>query len=381
MTSPIRTPILENWFIALLLSLALGLCSLTSQQAFADEADDDTQTEEQSDDPEEDDDSDDGDDNSKGNKGKHKGNQGKNKSGDDDSDEIAKGGKPHCQKSAQYLFLACKHMTHAARWERLAECENILDRDQRSDCFTQNREFFASDRQSCRTQRNSRKGVCDEVGREVYQGWDDVRFWDDGAVIVDNDYFPLSPSSSVYVATETTIDREVTESTRKIDGVTCKLVVEEERYKSDPGADPGILLERVERLYAHDVDDNIWTCGVLRQQYGVLVEGEDPVVVSTLGSWEAGSAGAKAGIAMHAIPILGETYRRSYAPGIDEELAEVIDPISLAPGVECVGDCIVLRITSPLAPEGYRDEYYESGTGLIHSENQGGDDTLYIVQP
>lgn len=376
MTNPVKTPILENWFIALLLSLALGLCSLTSQQAFADEASGDAQSEEQTDESEDDDDSEDEDD------GDPKGNKGKNKSGDD-ADETAEGGKPHCQKSAQYLFLACQHRTKAEHWERLAECENMLEKEQRHSCFKQSRQLNAGDKHSCKSERVSRRGVCEEVGREVYQGWDGVDFVgadDDGLSIVGNDYFPLLALTSIYLGFETRVDREVTDTAREIDGVTCKVVIEEERDTTE--ADPGILWERVERLYAQDIDSNIWTCGVLRQQYGVLVEGEDPVVVSTEGSWEAGSEGALAGIAMRSPPAFGDIDRRSYAPGIDEDLAEVIDPETVTSAFLCggdgLGDCVILRITSPLSPGGYRDEYYQNGVGLVHSENQDGEDALDI---
>ena len=366
-----------SWLIALLLALALGTSSMISPQAFADDSADDAQAAEQSEEEE-------GDDDSPGKSDKD--NKGKDKKDKKDKDETSEGGKPHCQKSAQYLFLACKHRTQAERWERLANCENILAQEERKACSADNRESWASDKHSCKAERDSRKGVCEEVGREVYQGWDGVDFKgsdDGGAAIVGNDYFPLLESSRAsYLTAETTIDREVTTSIREIDGVACRLVVEEERDNTELEAETGVLLERVERLYAQDTNDNIWTCGVLRQQYSVLVEGQDAVVVSTEGSWEAGTDGAKAGIAMHWQPAFGDTDRRSYAPGIDEELAEVLDPATVTSEFMCgsdgSGDCVILRITSPLWAEGYRDEYYQSGTGLVHSENQNGEETVDI---
>ncbi|MBE9539393.1 MAG: hypothetical protein IMF06_09945 [Proteobacteria bacterium] len=354
-----KSTLSENWLLALLLALALGASTLISPQSFADAP--------------------------PGNSGK--GNQGKS---DKDS---ADGGKPHCQKSAQYLFLACKHRSHAERWERLAECENLLDTDERRSCFANNRELIGSAKQNCQTLRGSRKGVCEDIGRDVYQGWKDVDFVgdEDEEEIVEiegNDYFPLTPSSTIYLtSSETRINREVTALTRKINKVTCRIVVEEEWTITEPDADAdaGILLERVERLYGEDEDGNVWTCGVLRQQYDVLLEGKDPVVVSTEGSWEAGSDGALAGIAMRWTPELGDIERRSYALGIDEDLTEVIDPATMASdfvcGSEGTGDCLILRITTPLSPEGYRDEYYEIGKGLVYSENQIGEETLDIIQP
>ena len=50
-------------------------------------------------------------------------------------------------------------------------------------------------------------------------------------------------------------------------------------------------------------------------------------------------------------------------------------------GDDGFGDCVILRITSPLNPEGYRDEYYENEIGLVHSEDQSGEGTLDIQQP
>ena len=362
----------ENWLLALLLALALGASTLLSPQSFADGSTDDVSTEEHTDG-----DDDDDDDDSPGNSGKGK--------KDKDKDVRAKGGKPHCQKSAQYLFLACKHRSQAQRWERLAGCENILDNEERQSCFVLSRESLAGDKHNCKAERNSRKGVCEEIGREVYQGWDDVTFVDGadgGNPIVGNDYFPLEASTASYITAETTIDREVTTTIREIDGVACKVVVEEHRATTDTEAETSTLLERVERLYAQDVDHNVWTCGVMRQQYDVVAAGEDPVVVSTEGSWETGIAGAKAGIAMRWQIVFNDPVRRSYAPGVDEELAEVIDPATVTSPFMCGGDggndCVILRITSPRWAEGYRDEYYESGTGLVHSEDQIGEETVDI---
>ena len=358
MTDTTRAPASANWtswLIAMLLALTLAASLLATPIALADNSTDTSQS--------------DDDDDSKSGNGKN--NPGGKKSS---SNKQGQGGKPYCQKSTQYLFLACQHRAIADRWESVAECENVVDKEERADCFVQGKGLVAEAKSGCRAQRMSRNDVCDDVGREAYQGWAEVEFLggdDEGGSIAGNDYFPLLQSTSTYLTEDTTIEREVSDSFKEVDGVTCKVVAEIERM-----TEGDVLLERVEHLYAQDIDDTVWTCGVLRQQYGEAEEGEEPMVISTHGSWQAGSNGAQAGIAMRWQPAVGEIERRSYAPGIKEEVAEVIDAAAVASDYICVSECVILRITSPLGPDGYTDEYYESGIGLVHSEDQDNENDM-----
>ena len=357
MTLTSQSPLSINWVLAILLALTLAFTSFGSPITLAEEDAGQPQTEEN-----DDDDDDDDDEKAKGNQGKGK----QNKPGNDQTDS----GKPHCQKSGQFLFLACQHEAKAHRWYALAECENILDQQEHTRCFAIEQEIANDAKRACNIQRGSRREACTAVGQEVYEGWAEVDFLsgEEGQNVVGNTYFPLTAITSSYLTANTTITREVTDTLREIDGVACKLVVEEER-----DAISNLLLERVERLYSQDRDDSVWTCGVLRQQFSLPGEGEDPVVVSTNGSWQGAS---QAGIAMLGQPAYGDTHRRSFTPGIDEELAEVIYPDTVDSDFLCDGDCIILRITSPLSPGGYRDEYYKNGIGLIHSEDQNGENDV-----
>ena len=351
----------KKWLIALLLSTPLCLFLSGPMTALADGEGSDELTE-------------------KHNKGQGKSDKSEDDEEDEGEEKDREDNKPYCQKSAQNLFKACIHTALAARWTIAADCENILETTAREACFNDAKQVASEGKKACRIDRDARKSTCDTIGRSAYTGWDDVVFLsgEEGESIEGNDYFPLTtttPEFSTYVSETSTITAEVTATLREIDGVMCKLVVEREQLT---GSEPPQQIEYRERLYAQDIDGTIWNCGVLRQQFSAPMEGQDQIVVSTNGSWEVGKDGSQAGIVMTAAPVFGEVARRSYAPGIEEELTEVVDPLSVESELTCESDCIILRVTSPLMPEGHSDEYYQLGTGLISSENEDGGDRVEL---
>jgi hypothetical protein len=74
------------------------------------------------------------------------------------------------------------------------------------------------------------------------------------------------------------------------------------------------------------------------------------------GSWQAGTDGAQAGLAMAATPRIGDGYRTAYLPGTVEDTATVL----------AVDDeSIVVRQRSGLRPGEEVELTYERGTGLV----------------
>lgn len=101
---------------------------------------------------------------------------------------------------------------------------------------------------------------------------------------------------------------------------------------------------RVVDWYAQDDGGNVWWFG-------------------RAGEWRAGAAGAEAGLAMPALPRVGDGYRLAYATDVVEETATVI----------AVDDeQLVVEETSGLEP-GVADRLtYEHGTGLVQQDQTAG---------
>ncbi|MEH6591797.1 MAG: hypothetical protein V7746_16170 [Halioglobus sp.] len=320
-------------------------------------------------------------DKSKGNSG-NSNNANKNKQLDDSENEKPKspnaqsegaGSKPICSKTAQNLFNACQHTATANKWLGASLCLTVSDPIERHACNKSYMAVWAEAKKGCKNERSYRRDSCDVLGESRYQGWAGVDFMVDAeSPITGNTYFPLAAETRVLASDTTTINREVTNTIRAVDGVDCKVVIEEERDTNS-----NVLIERRELLYAQDISNNVWACGALYQHYEVLDEGQPAVVVGTEGSWQSGSNGALAGLVMPAgEPAYGTVFRRNYAPGVQEVTAEVIDPASIETGIACEANCSILRATSAALPAGYYDEYYTGGTGFVFGENQDGEEVI-----
>jgi hypothetical protein len=285
------------------------------------------------------------------------------------------GGKV-CEKQAQQLYNACRKEADATRWASGALCTGLGSSDAIWGCVVPLKASFNEDKKVCQDEKDSRRAACDSLGGGTYSGWAEVEFQQpsEGGLIDGNDFLPLIPGVTEYSTDTSLISREVTDITREVDGVECLLVIESE---TDANAQ---LVERRELLYAEDIENNIWNCGALMQQYEVLDEGQDAVVTGIEGSWQAGVAGTLPGMAMPAAPLAGTVYRAAFAPGLLEDLVEVIDPATIEPSIPCDVDCTLLRVTSPLF-EGYRDEYYRTLEGLVRSEDQDGGSVVEVAAP
>jgi hypothetical protein len=294
-------------------------------------------------------------------------------SGKGKPDKLMDGGKPVCSKQAQHLFKSCLAQANASRWLEIADCSLIADGAALFECAVGANMQHNTDKLACREQREQRRGICDATARGAYTGWEGYSF-QPGELIDGNELLPLAAGVTEYSTGDGSYTREVTDSIRSVDGVDCRVVIELESNLE------GVLVEQRELLLAEDSDGNIWNCGALVQQYAQLDAGADPVVVGTEGSWSSGSDGAKAGMAMPAQPVIGAAFRTAFAPGIVEDLAEVIDPAAIEAAVLCEADCTVLRTTSPLS-DGHRDSYYRTVEGLVYSEDQAGGSSVSLSAP
>ncbi len=180
----------------------------------------------------------------------------------------------------------------------------------------------------------------------------------DFVTTVDNPYFPLVVGTVFHYVAETddgieTGEVEVTSDTKTILGVAMTVVID--RVYLD-----GELIEETADWYAQDADGNVWYFGEDAKE---LANGE---VVSTEGSWEADLVESFPGIIMHAEPKIGEKYHQELAPGVAEDMGQVL---SLSASVSVLaGDyenCVKTMDWTPLDP-GHREvKYYCPGVGLV----------------
>lgn len=145
---------------------------------------------------------------------------------------------------------------------------------------------------------------------------------------VDNPWFPLVPGSTqtydVADAAGTHTQTVTVEPGPEIAAVATTARVTTERGRT------------VTDYYAQDTRGNVWWFG------------RD-------GVWQAGEGDAEAGIAMLAVPRVGDGYRAAYEPGVVEDVVTVTD----------VAGPIQTEGRSELEPGVTHDRTYERGVGLV----------------
>jgi len=192
---------------------------------------------------------------------------------------------------------------------------------------------------------------------------------------VNNPYFPLTPGMTFIYRGEkdgapTRDEMIVTQETKEILGATTT-VVHHLSYED------GVLVEDTLDWYAQDVDGNVWYFGEDTKE----LDGNGNVI-STEGSWEAGVDGAQAGIIMLADPKKGDRYQQESAPGVAEDMAQVIgfeDSFCVRYG--CFEDVLVTKEWSPLEKGVVEHKYYARGVGFIFGVMvKGGDEQTELVR-
>ncbi len=190
---------------------------------------------------------------------------------------------------------------------------------------------------------------------------------------IDNPYLPLVPGSTWVYESQgedpETITVTVTDETREVAGVTTTVV-------SDVVTDAdGQVVEETLDWFAQDRDGNVWYFGEDTTEY------DDRGRPDTAGSWEAGVAGAQAGLVMPAAPRVGDGFRQEYAVGQAEDQATVLEVDDARTiGLGTYTDLVVTEDTTPLEPDLVERKYYAPGVGLIFEETvSGGTDRVELV--
>jgi len=146
----------------------------------------------------------------------------------------------------------------------------------------------------------------------------------------------------------------VLRETRVIDGIETRVV--EERETQD-----GELVEVSRNYFA-----------ICNRTNSVFYFGEDVdiyengVIVSHAGSWHAGENGARPGIIMPGVILLGGRYYQEVAPGVAMDRAEIISmsQVMQTPAGR-FENCLETEETTPLEPNALEFKFYAPGIGLI----------------
>jgi hypothetical protein len=170
-----------------------------------------------------------------------------------------------------------------------------------------------------------------------------------------NPFFILqSGYTQVLESTAGKLTVTVLDAIRTLGGVTTRVV--EEREIED-----GELVEVSRNFFAICTQNN--SVFYFGEDVDIIENGK---IVSHEGSWRHGANGARAGLIMPGIVLLGSRYFQELAPGAALDRAEIIDiDATLRTPRRTFTDVLVTRETTPLEPAAVDFKYYAPGVGLI----------------
>lgn len=155
---------------------------------------------------------------------------------------------------------------------------------------------------------------------------------------------------------ELTLTLTVPGRTRTVAGIDATVV--EETLTDARGA----RVEHGECWLAQDVHGNVWLMG-------------------RSGSWQAGVAGARAGLVMPARPRVGDGFREALAPGVAEVRVSITDlDASRTTPADAFSDLLETEVSSDAGQVRTTTKWYAAGTGLLAEQDvTGGVRTMELV--
>jgi hypothetical protein len=159
-----------------------------------------------------------------------------------------------------------------------------------------------------------------------------------------NPYFILEPGYFLILEKgKTRLTITVLDETKKVDGVECRVVVENETKD-------GKEVEKSKNYFA-----------ISKRTNSVFYFGED-----VGGAWLSGEKGARFGLMMPGTPLLKARYYQEIAPKVAMDRAEIV---SVSETVETPAGtfkkCLKIEETTPLEPNEKEYKYYAPGVGLV----------------
>lgn len=283
-----------------------------------------------------------------------------------------------CAHTAQTMQKACLLDVGAALHTTLAACMNLSE-DERASCAAEAQTSRVDHSELCGQQLETRREVCELLNEFRYHDplSDSSITFVDPAEVGAGSFWP-NPYVSL-VAGQTQVVRAgengeelgvvtVTDQTRTIDGVECRVVVDVAvEASTDDGAVEYVPLELTDDWFAQDSAGNVYYCGELSRSY------EDGVLRDLSGSFEAGRELAKGGVLIKVVPVVGDAHRQEYALGEAEDVVEYVDSNATPSGAEggenphfhCGGKCVKTLERNPLEPGSTEIKYYLPNVGFV----------------
>ncbi len=279
------------------------------------------------------------------------------------------------------MYRACRNDVRDDYLTTLANCENSADRAERRAC---RREAAANRRDEgkfCEEVEEAREEACEVLGEDRY---DPDPLLAPGIEFIHPDEVPgtyaVNPFVSVvaghtYVLKageegEETVVVHVTEDTREILGVECRVVIDVVIEESvEDGEVAYEAVEVTDDWFAQDTLSNVYYCGEIARNY------EDGILRDLDGSFEAGRDFAKSGVLIrNAFPGFGVAHRQEYAIGEAEDIIKYLEGAAVPTADEggdnalfpCAsGGCLKTFDFAPIDPESTEFKYYRPGTGFV----------------
>jgi hypothetical protein len=186
------------------------------------------------------------------------------------------------------------------------------------------------------------------------------------AAEITNPYFLFTPGKTfTYTGVkdgQPTVDTYVvTKKTKTILGVQATVILNTLRTGKTE-------IEGTEDWYAQDKAGNVWYLGEATQTFDKTGK-----VTGTLGSWEAGVSGARAGLFMPAAPKVGDSFYQEYLQGQAEDRYTVIslEGTITVPYGKFKGALVTEERTS-LEPTIVSQKYYVKGVGQVYENDVKG---------
>jgi hypothetical protein len=171
-------------------------------------------------------------------------------------------------------------------------------------------------------------------------------------------YVDLTPGTvRIYREGKTILTITVTDRTRTVDGVTTRVVEEREEKNGRPE-------EISQNYFAIDrVTGDVYYFG---EDVDVFESG---TVSGHPGAWLSGVNGAKFGLAVPSMPVVGDRFYQELAPGVAMDRVEIVgvdETIETPAGT--FRNCLHVRETTPLESD-VGHKWYAPGVGLIKDDD------------
>jgi hypothetical protein len=291
----------------------------------------------------------------------------------------------YCSSTVELQEQGCLFEKKDDNFNARAICTNLLDADERAECFADATDTLREETQLCNEQSDAREDLCKSIGEARYEpDFDPAHFDDPRAPSHPNPYFPIAVGNHWSVSGGgDNVEIEVLDKVKSIDGVPCVVV-------NDTASDEnGVPLEITDDWFAQRKDGSVMYCGENTAEYETFAgdDPQDPERVSTDGTFKAGRDGDKAGVVFPGSPRVGATYRQEWSPGNAEDAAMVLSttytyghdatldqlvPPALA-GLLCSAKepCVVTAEFSPLSPGSLEHKYFARGIGFFLATKPG----------